>query len=254
MRTGAPGRLGLLAAAAVAAVGVLAFFTGFYLMPSPGGGATVWGRLCSAAGIVQPRGLQLKLMAPATFTHVVVSQGAPALGSMNQAGRGATLALRCTICHGAEGVSGADAPNLAGQYPEVLYKQLVDFKRGARTDAVMAAMVSTLTDEEMLDLSRFYARLPPSKERSLAQAPALVRVGDPMRNIAPCVSCHGRGSGKVGAPALEGEPEAYLEKQLAAFVDGSRKNDMNAAMRNEAHLLSAADITALSDHYAQSSR
>jgi cytochrome c553 len=36
--------------------------------------------------------------------------------SGDSVGRGATLALQCTVCHGARGVSNADTPNLAGQY------------------------------------------------------------------------------------------------------------------------------------------
>ena len=41
-------------------------------------------------------------------------------------------------------------------------------------------------------------------------APALVRVGDPLRNIVPCVSCHGGIDHKLGAPWLEGMPKEYL--------------------------------------------
>ena len=43
-------------------------------------------------------------------------------------GRGATLAQRCTMCHGPQGVSDANSPNLAGQYAAVIYKELDDFK------------------------------------------------------------------------------------------------------------------------------
>ena len=39
-------------------------------------------------------------------------------------GRGATLALRCTMCHGARGLRQANSPNLAGQYPFYIYKEL----------------------------------------------------------------------------------------------------------------------------------
>ncbi len=148
-------------------------------------------------------------------------------------------------------MSGAQAPNLAGQYSEVIYKQLVDFQRGARIDAVMGAMVATLTDKNILDLAHYYAYLPrPVSDLPPASAPALVRVGDPMRNIAPCVSCHGSQDGKVGAPALEGEPQSYLKAQLNAFATGSRKNDANAVMRSEARRLTSVEIDNLSAHYA----
>jgi cytochrome c553 len=245
--------IGVIALCTVAAIACAAFFLGFYILPSAGPPATLWQRICRAAGYVPAAEQYARWTALPAYTTVVTPRSALRIGTPDEVGRGATLALRCTACHGAQGVSGADAPNLAGQYSEVIYKQLVDFKRGARSDAVMGAMVATLTDTDMLDLSHYYAGLPRSKEGQLAGAPALIRVGDPMRNIAPCASCHGRVDGKEGAPALESEPKAYLEKQLNAFADGTRRNDANAAMRNEARLLSQAEINALTDHYAYAS-
>jgi cytochrome c553 len=248
MNTAMHSRLGAVAALIVVAIAAAAFFVGFYVLPSQGSGSTVWERICRAAGVVQARS-DARAALPA-FTSVVIPHAAMTAGTPEQAGRGATLALRCTACHGPQGMSGADAPNLRGQYAEVIYKQLMDFQRGARSDAVMGAMVATLSEHDILDLSHYYAGLPRSKDDRLASAPALIRVGDPMRNIAPCASSHGRVDGKVGAPALEGEPKAYLQKQLTAFAAGTRMNDANAAMRNEARRLSKDEIDMLTDHYA----
>jgi len=248
-------KIGALAVVTVAIVSGLAFFTGFYLMPSPDGQVTLWQRMCRAAGVVSSQQWRSDQSARPPYTSVVLPRAAMLPGSAVQIGRGATLALRCTGCHGAQGVSGADAPNLAGQYSEAIYKQLVDFKRGARVDAVMGAMVAALTDENMLDVSHYYAYLPrPAQDRSLTAAPALVRVGDPMRSIAPCASCHGSKDGKTGAPALEGEPQSYLQSQLTAFAHGSRKNDANAVMRAEARLLTAGEIAMVTQHYAGSTQ
>jgi cytochrome c553 len=248
-------KIGVLAVLTVIVVGGAAFFLGFYVLPSSDGPTTLWLRMCRAAGVVtslvQVGSRQSALPA---YTTVIVPHAAMTRGSGDEIGRGATLALRCTACHGAQGLSGANAPNLAGQYPEVLYKQLLDFKRGARVDAVMDAMVATLSDQNMLDLAHYYAYLPrPEQDHRLAGAPALVRVGDPMRSIAPCASCHGRKDGKVGAPALDGEPQAYLKEQLTAFANGTRRNDANAVMRGEARQMTASEITLVIDHYASHS-
>jgi cytochrome c553 len=248
-------RVGALAVLAVVIVSGLAFFMGFYLLPGAEGAATLWQRMCRAAGAVSARQWRSDQSALPLYTSVVIPRTAMVPGNALQIGRGATLALRCTACHGAQGMSGANAPNLAGQYSEVIYKQLVDFKRGSRIDAVMGAMVATLTEENMLDLSHYYAYLPRAeKEHSLANAPALVRVGDPMRSIAPCASCHGSQDGKTGAPDLDGEPQSYLQNQLTAFARGSRKNDANAIMRGEARLLTAGEIAMVTQHYAGSPR
>jgi cytochrome c553 len=79
-------------------------------------------------------------------------------------GRGATLALRCTMCHGARGLSEANSPNLAGQYPIAIHKQLVDFKTGARASAVMAPLMANLSDPDMRELA-VYLRLPAARVR-----------------------------------------------------------------------------------------
>jgi cytochrome c553 len=246
-----PGKLGGTAILTVAAIALAAFLMGFYVLPSQDPSATVWQRMCRAAGFVRSPVGESRQVAPPAYTSVVVPNEVFAVGTPEQIGRGATLALRCTVCHGARRLSGADAPNLAGQYSDVIYKQLIDFKRGARADAVMAAMSTSLTEEDLLDLAHYYAYLPREKDHlAPATAPALVRVGDPMRNIAPCASCHGRDDRKKGAPSLNGEPQSYLRKQLSGFANGSRKNDANAAMRNVARLLSPGEMDIVTNHYA----
>ena len=67
-----------------------------------------------------------------------------------------------------------------------------------------------------------------------------MRVGDPLRNIVPCVSCHGGIDHKLGAPWLEGMPKEYLLKQLKAFASGARRNDSFAQMRNMVRPLDGA--------------
>jgi len=71
-------------------------------------------------------------------------------------------------------------------------------------------------------------------------AKALVRVGDPIRNIAPCASCHGGIDHKLGTPWLEGMAQKYLQDQLHAFASGARRNDSHAQMRNMTRQMTAA--------------
>jgi cytochrome c553 len=79
----------------------------------------------------------------------------------------------------------------------------------------------------------------------------LVRVGDPLRNIAPCIACHGGTDHKLGAPWLEGMPRAYLVVQLNEFQKETRRNDSHAQMRNMARAMSAREIDELADFYAR---
>jgi cytochrome c553 len=244
----------LPAIALVTAIVIFSAIVGFAWLPHEQPGARfsgLWDAICSAAG--------LRVSAPASVvvqpdfpgTRVAVTQQMFVRPDGVSVGRGATLALRCTMCHGAQGVSDADTPNLAGQYPEAIYKQLVDFKTGARTSAVMAPLVADLSEEQMRDLAAWYSSLPRVTGRQPAgEAPGIAASGAPMRGIAPCGACHGELNNKPGAPWLEGEPERYLRTQLESFVAGPRRNDIDGQMRNVARAMTPEEIAAASRWYA----
>lgn len=68
-------------------------------------------------------------------------------------------AKTCVGCHGADGNSMVpNFPNIAGQHAAYLEKQLKDFRSGYRKDATMQAFAKGLTDQEIKDLSAFYAQ------------------------------------------------------------------------------------------------
>jgi cytochrome c553 len=171
-------------------------------------------------------------------------------------GRGATLALQCSMCHGARGTAsaGTDAPHLAGQPPSSTYKQLRDFKSGHRPSAVMQPLATNLSDQDMHDLAAFYATQ--TRETLVRHAalqmdmPRLVGNGSPMRNIGACASCHSPAVARAATPVLDGLPEAYLRDQLNAFKSGRRANDINQQMRNAAHQLTAQEVDILVKYYA----
>jgi len=159
------------------------------------------------------------------------------------------------MCHGAQGMSDANAPNLAGQYPEVIIKQLEDYKHGNRSGSFMRQLATHLSDGEIDEIAAYYYSLPKARTAPAryneVSAPALVRVGDPLRNIAPCISCHGGTDHKLGAPWLEGMPREYLVVQLQDFQLGTRRNDSHAQMRNMTRAMTAAEIEQVADFYAR---
>lgn len=238
----------------VCATSLVSLLVGFVWLPSVQSDFTaqgLWASICRAAGVPDRwGGQQAEPTAGARSTAVVLSQAMAGPASSEAIGRGATLALQCTICHGARGVSETSAPNLAGQYPEVLVKQLADYQHGDRSSAIMQALAQALSERDVRDLAAYYAGLPRAPAASAA-APALVRVGDPLRNIAPCASCHGGIDHKLGAPWLEGMPKDYLGAQLLAFGSGQRRNDSHAQMRNMARQLTAREVDAVSAFYAR---
>jgi cytochrome c553 len=178
------------------------------------------------------------------------------------AGKGQQIASQtCVACHAADGNSPAAAnPKLAGQFPEYLRKQLVNFKpqagkKAERENAVMAGMVANLSDEDMRNVAAFYAsqKLKPETAKSkelAARGQKLYRGGNPANGVAACAGCHGPdGAGIPGQyPRLSGQFAAYLEAQLFAFKAGTRANDPNGMMRGVAARMSDAEIKAVAEY------
>jgi len=245
-------RIGLWGVLATLVLAVIGGVFGFVLLPrAQDNTLSPWAAWCSALGITTrsyaadpPK--TSRAVSEITLTHDLL--GAPRTGDV---GRGATLALQCSMCHGPAGISFANSPNLAGQYSTVIYKELRDFKSGARTNAIMNAMANTLTDEGMRQIAFYYASLPkPRTAHPLPDAPAIVKWGAPNRNVAPCGSCHGDIDHILAGPWLAGEPGAYIRAQLLAFANGERSNDINGQMRAMARGMTAAEIDQTALYYA----
>jgi cytochrome c553 len=82
----------------------------------------------------------------------------------------------------------------------------------------------------------------------------LIFAGDPQRGIAPCASCHGPGGYKLGAPPLKGQYSAYIERQLAAFAQGIRQNDIYEQMRSIARHLTADEMKTVAEYFGAPGR
>lgn len=207
---------------------------------------------CSAWGV--PRSwLADAPVAPQPTSTVVLNHQLLGEPTAFDVGHGATLALRCTMCHGPTGISYANSPNLAGQYAAIVYKQLRDYRSGIRTSAIMTPMAQSLSDTEMRQLAFYYASLPRPQSAHLSQAaPGIVKWGAPMRNVPPCGSCHGDVDHTQASPWLGGEPESYIRTELLAFASGERANDINAQMRDVARGLSPSEIEEAAAYYAGS--
>jgi cytochrome c553 len=239
-----------------AALFVLMALGGFILLPFAQRDlkfAGLWDAICSAAGL--PRAAQSG-EAPAPrfkISNVVLTSTTLVHPSQQSIGRGATLAQRCAICHGPTGISQADSPNLAGQYASVIYKELLDFRSGARTNAVMTPFAVNLSDQDIDDLAAYYAYLPrlPAYHPEPQLPPGrIVIYGAPLRGIAPCGACHGSLDNKTGSPWLEGQSAVYMRAQLQAFASGQRHNDINEQMRNVARAMMPKEIDDAASYYA----
>lgn len=238
--------------AAIACAAILLGFVVLPLLQGHGLYANIWDAICSAAGVLTRSAPAPIVASRQVTTSVILTPDMLRPADADSIGRGATLAQNCTMCHGARGLSPADSPNLAGQYPFFLYKELKDFQSGARSSAVMQPLLTKLSDRDLRDLAAYYAYLPrlPGTHPEGVAKPTTVLDGAPMRGIAPCGSCHGALDYKLGSAWLEGQPEIYLQTQLSAFSSDTRHNDIDSVMRNIAHRMTPQEIATAARYYA----
>ena len=215
--------------------------------------SSLWDAICSAAGVRQLSADEPAIAPAFKTSQAVLTSDMFRNPGAQSIGRGATLGQRCAICHGPSGVSRADSPNLAGQYAAVIYKELLDFRSGARVNSVMSPFAEGLSDQDIADLAAYYAylpRLPGFHPPTQTSIPRIVINGAPMRGIASCGSCHGGLDNKLGSPWLEQQPEPYIQSQLQAFASRERHNDIGQQMRNIARRMTPEEMADAARYYA----
>ncbi len=251
----------IIAVCALAAALLIAGLFSFVIAPimeAKGTGVSPWAAICRSMGLQREAAPPTLVVAGAPTASTVVFDPA-ILGRITGANRetGGQLAAACSACHGQEGVSeNAQFPTLAGQSAEALYKELRDFKSGARTSPIMAPLVANLTDAQMIDLAAYFSRdkafaelgrrwpVPDSASQTLVQR------GDPARNLPACDACHRPGAGgPIETPALDGQHQEYLLLQLGNFSSGARRNDIYGRMRDVAGKLTPAEQAAVAEYY-----
>jgi len=92
-----------------------------------------------------------------------VPQGSIERGRRLASGQDART-VACASCHGADLKGAGAVPGIAGRSPTYAFRQLYDFKHGARAGAGSALMkpsVEKLSVEEMVDLAAYAASLQP---------------------------------------------------------------------------------------------
>ncbi|MFJ4144890.1 c-type cytochrome [Pseudomonas sp. NPDC089734] len=189
-----------------------------------------------------------------TFGLCGATQAADVTGN---AAAGQAKTLVCSACHGPDGNSMApNFPKLAGQGERYLLKQLHEIKDGKRTVLEMTGLLAGLNDQDLADISAYYASQKGSVGAAdpnlVARGEALFRGGKLAEGMPACTGCHspdGTGNAAAGFPHLGGQHADYIKKQLTAFREGDRVNDGDTmVMRSIAAKLSNKDIDALAQY------
>ena len=178
-----------------------------------------------------------------TLAALVLAAGAAVATPKADIAKGKEVANTiCAACHAADGNSGIAAyPKLAAQHTGYIYRQTLDIKEGKRTHgsaAVMKPMVMNLSEQDILNVSAFYAKQQAKsgeanpKQNDPVLGGKIYRGGLVDKKIPACMSCHGpSGAGIPGGgteivayPRLGGQHMAYVVDQMKAYKTGQRKN------------------------------
>ena len=199
----------------------------------------------------------MKFLAYLFFLLLAFNLNNPAFSS--DLSKGKELSASCAACHGDEGISlNPTWPKIAGQNPKYLASQLYEFRKGPdgnRNNAVMYGIAMTLSDDDIENLSAYYASLKSNvgltQDKYLELGRNIYRGGNMEIKIQACMSCHGpNGQGNYAAaiPMLSGQHAQYTYQQLKNFKASARSNDYNKMMRNIVHRMTDEEMKAVASY------
>jgi len=176
-----------------------------------------------------------------------------ALYSNGDASRGVTA---CITCHGPKGQSAIGTwPKLSAQHAAYTAKQLKNFKEGTRANPIMMGMSTTLTEQDMANISAFLSKQPVSQgvaqnRETIQLGQSIYRGGIAAKGVPACAGCHSPNGAGIPAqyPLLGGQWSEYTNAQLMAFREGVRKNSNQMTMI--ATKLSDQEMKAVADYMA----
>ncbi|MGH7669075.1 MAG: c-type cytochrome [Gemmatimonadaceae bacterium] len=202
-----------------------------------------------------PRASAAQATSPSVGAATIVAQGN---------GRGAPA---CISCHGPQMLGNAvgGIPRLAGLNAEYLETQLDALASGARKNATMLPVASSLSAAERHAVAQYLGALPApvsppvASDTAAPASPAILKRGERLavrgdwpRELPGCDQCHGPAGVGVGTafPALAGQSPLYATNQLNAWKLGTRPSGPLGLMAAIARRMTADDIAAVAAYYA----
>lgn len=185
------------------------------------------------------------------------------------------LRRTCIACHGRNGARAIqDYPNLAGQNPKYMIRQMKDILKGKRkgspdatgnprSEGMRGSLVTPegeyrITNEEIKVISEWLAEQKPAKptpletpltEAQLKEAEKLYK--------SKCLSCHGKEGKKTKIkdyPIIAGQKRSYIVTQITDIRSKARKHGKTATMIPFVKKLTDKQIGLLADYLSQIDR
>lgn len=183
---------------------------------------------------------------------------APQVFAAGDASAGQAKSAICAACHGVDGNSVVpNWPKLAGQHEQYLTRQVSLIKAGARMVPEMVGIVPGLSEQDIQDLSAYFASQPiaagVADESKVILGERIFRAGNAESGVPACMACHGpagEGNPLAGYPALAGQHAVYTANMLTRFRAGENwgEGDASRVMNGSAAELTDEEIAAVASY------
>lgn len=161
----------------------------------------------------------------------------------------------CRGCHKADasGKPEAGYPQLAGQHPSVLIKQMVDVRAGRRDSPKMHPFIEhdVVASNELADIAAYLHGLPVPATNGRGEGHQL-DLGKHLynRDCASCHGSHGEGDGARFYPRVAGQHYNYLYRETLESRDKGRRNSNPEMVKVLKHYVDS-DVAAVSDYMSR---
>jgi cytochrome c553 len=177
------------------------------------------------------------------------------------ANAGATKIAMCIGCHGIAGYQASfpevyKVPKISGQSEKYITTVLNAYKKGERKHPTMRGIATSLSDQDMADISAYYAN-----HGKVEGAVLPAKATEPNAKVAPllakgaCASCHGENYAKPidpSYPKIAGQHADYLYVALKSYkVEGNTTwGRNNGVMGGIAKQFTPAELKELASYMA----
>ena len=184
----------------------------------------------------------------ALATSTAMAAGDPAAGE--------SKASVCAACHGMDGNSQISQwPKIAGQHEDYIARQTRMVRDQVREVPQMYPLVMNLTDEDIDDISAWYASQTVSAgvadEALVDLGRSIYQGGNVDSDVPSCMACHGPTGNGIpfsGYPMLRAQHADYTADRLRRYRDGQSYDANSKVMVGVAANLTDEEIEAVSSY------
>ena len=179
-----------------------------------------------------------------------------AIGLEPDLDNGRRIYVICAPCHEPEGWGTTDGyyPQIAGQLPSILIKQMADIRAINRDNPTMYPFTLGQilpTPQDVADVAAYVAQLPMTENNGRGPGTDLEHGKEIY--VEYCAKCHGEngeGDESKHGPLVQGQHYNYLVRQFEWIRDGKRRN-ADAEMVEQIKGFSRRDIEAQMDYISR---